>query len=55
MHVQGGASVVDGHVAAAAGVFNVGEKLGHGVGEGEAALHQEADFAVLGEGYVFDG
>lgn len=55
MHIQGGAAVVNGHVAAAAGVFDVGKELGHGVGEGEAALHQEADFTVLGECYVFDG
>jgi hypothetical protein len=55
MHVQGSAAVVDGHVAAATRVFDVGEELGHGIGEGEAALHQEADFTVLGEAYVLDG
>lgn len=39
MDIQCSASVVDGHVAAAAGVFDVGEELGHGVGEGKTALH----------------
>lgn len=55
MHIQGFAAIVDGHIAAPTRVFDVGEELGHGVGEGEAALHQEADFAVLGECYVFCG
>ena len=44
-----------GHVAAFAGVFAVGEELRHEVFEREAALLEDACFAVLGEYDVVGG
>ena len=49
MDVERAAAVVDGHVAAFATVFAVGEELIHELGEGEAALLEYACLAVLGE------
>jgi len=45
-------AVVDGHVAAEAVVFGVGEELVHEHGECKAALQVYAGFAVLAEGDV---
>ena len=43
------------HVSAFTGVFAVREELGHEVGEGKAALLEDARFAVLGEDDVVGG
>jgi hypothetical protein len=48
-------AVVNWHVTASAVVVAVGEKLAHEVFEGEAALLEDACFAVLGEYDVVGG
>ena len=46
---------MDGHVAAPAAVFAVGEELAHEVLEGEASLLEDACFSVLREHHVVWG
>ena len=54
-YVELAAAVMHWHVSAFTGVFAVREELGHEVGEGEAALLEDARFAVLGEDDVVGG
>lgn len=46
---------MDGHVAALAVVFPVGEELGHEVLEAEASLLEDARLAILSEDHIIRG